>query len=185
MKLKKTILGPILVALFAFVSGGWLLQRGVAAPGAPADDRVLLEIVERLSRDYVDTHEREDLYRMAVEGLLKELGDPHTSFMSAEDYNKLRVQTTGEYGGLGIQIAERDDARYRPKDLFLGDPHVRFHIGENGRLDEPALGVVTFLETVAAARERRFVDLLADADVPEDLLHRVFMDHRPDIGFWI
>jgi carboxyl-terminal processing protease len=107
MKLKRTILGPILVALFAFVSGGWLLQRGVDA-GREPDGRVLLEIVERLSRDYVDAERTEDLYRMAVEGLLRELGDPHTSYMSAEDYARLRVQTTGEYGGLGIQIAERD-----------------------------------------------------------------------------
>src|SRR5690606_17443331 len=107
MKLKRTVLGPILVALFAFISGGWLLQRGVEAAREP-DGRVLLEIVERLSRDYVDADRTEDLYQMAVDGLLRELGDPHTSFMSAEEYARLRVQTTGEYGGLGIQIAERD-----------------------------------------------------------------------------
>jgi carboxyl-terminal processing protease len=108
MKLKRTILGPILVALFAFLSGGWLLQRGVDSSRGALDPRVLVEILERISRDYVDEHRADDLYRMAVEGFLRELGDPHTSFMSAEDYNRLRVQTTGEYGGLGIQIAERD-----------------------------------------------------------------------------
>src|SRR5688572_2160444 len=108
MKLKRTVLGPILVALFAFVSGGWLLQRGGDTPGTAPDRAVLLEILDRLSRDYVDEHPGDDLYEMAVEGLLKELGDPHTSFMSASDYNQLRISTTGEYGGLGIQIAERD-----------------------------------------------------------------------------
>jgi carboxyl-terminal processing protease len=108
MKLKRTILGPILVVLFAFISGGWLLQRGVDTARAGPDSRVLIEILERLSRDYVDEHRTEDLYRMAVEGLLRELGDPHTSFMSAADYQNLRVSTTGEYGGLGIQISERD-----------------------------------------------------------------------------
>jgi carboxyl-terminal processing protease len=108
MKLKRTILGPMLVALFAFASGGWLLQRGVDTARSAPDGRVLIEILERISRDYVDEHQAEDLYRMAVEGLLRELGDPHTSFMTARDYARLRVQTTGEYGGLGIQIAERD-----------------------------------------------------------------------------
>ncbi|MEX0912121.1 MAG: S41 family peptidase [Gemmatimonadota bacterium] len=108
MKLKRTILGPILVALFAFVSGGWLLQRGVASDRSEPDGRVLIEILERISRDYVDEERTDEIYRMAVEGLLRELGDPHTSYLSAEDYNRLRVQTTGEYGGLGIQIAERD-----------------------------------------------------------------------------
>lgn len=108
MKVKRTILGPILVVLFAFVSGGWLLQRGVDAARTEPDGRVLIEILERISRDYVDAERTSDLYRMAVEGLLRELGDPHTSFMTADDYRDLRVQTSGEYGGLGIQIAERD-----------------------------------------------------------------------------
>jgi carboxyl-terminal processing protease len=108
MKLKRTIVGPILVALFAFISGGWLLQRGVDGPRSSFDARVLVEILERISRDYVDEHAAPDLYQMAVEGLLRELGDPHTSFLSAEDYANLRVQTSGEYGGLGIQIGEKD-----------------------------------------------------------------------------
>ncbi len=107
MKLKRSILGPVLVALFAFVSGGWLLQRGVEG-GSDANARVLLEVLERVSRDYVEQERTDDLYRMAVDGLLRELGDPHTSFMTAEEYRDLRVTTTGEYGGLGIQIAERD-----------------------------------------------------------------------------
>ena len=106
MKLKRSILGPVLVALFAFVSGGWLLQRGVEG-GSDANARVLLEVLERVSRDYVEQERTDDLYRMAVDGLLRELGDPHTSFMTAEEYRDLRVTTTGEYGGLGIQIAER------------------------------------------------------------------------------
>jgi carboxyl-terminal processing protease len=109
MKLKRTILGPILVALVAFVSGGWLLQRGVAGERSAFESaRVLEEVLQRVSRDFVEQHQSTDLYRMAVQGLLRELGDPHTAFMTAEEYNALRVQTTGEYGGLGIQISERD-----------------------------------------------------------------------------
>src|SRR5690606_10550694 len=65
------------------------------------------EIMSRVSRDYVDEHSQDELYQMAVDGMLMKLGDPHTSFMSKKAYDDLRVQTTGEYGGLGIQIAER------------------------------------------------------------------------------
>jgi carboxyl-terminal processing protease len=109
MKLKRALLGPLVVALVAFVSGGWLLQRGVAGESSAFQQaRILEEVLNRISRDYVDQRPTEDLYRMAVDGLIRELGDPHTAFMTAEDYNALRVQTTGEYGGLGIQIAERD-----------------------------------------------------------------------------
>lgn len=107
MKLKRTVLGPVLVAAVAFVSGGWLLQRQVAVADNALDGRIFEEILSRVNRDYVDEHSPNELYEMAVDGLLRELGDPHTSFMSREDYEDLRVQTTGEYGGLGIQIAER------------------------------------------------------------------------------
>lgn len=109
MKLKRTILGPIVVVLLAFVSGGWLLQRGVAAQGSAFGEVQLLNaVLNRLTTDYVDEHSAAEIHRMAVEGVLRELGDPHTSFMSAEDYAELRMSTTGEYGGLGIQISERD-----------------------------------------------------------------------------
>ncbi len=109
MKLKRTLLGPLVVAMVAFVSGGWLLQRGVAGESSAFQQaRILEEVLNRISRDYVDQRPADELYRMAVDGLLRELGDPHTAFMSAEEYNNLRIQTTGEYGGLGIQIAERD-----------------------------------------------------------------------------
>src|SRR5690606_3512422 len=108
MKLKRTVMGPILVAAVAFVSGGWLLQRQVSMADGGVDSRIFDEILSRVSRDYVDEHSQDELYQMAVEGLLYELGDPHTSFMSKKAYDELRVQTTGEYGGLGIQIAERN-----------------------------------------------------------------------------
>jgi carboxyl-terminal processing protease len=109
MKLKRTILGPVLVAGVAVLSGGWLLQHeSVAAGPSGVDPQVFDEVLSRVSRDFVDPHSQDELYKMAVEGMLYELGDPHTNFMTAEEYNDLRVQTTGEYGGLGIQIAERN-----------------------------------------------------------------------------
>jgi carboxyl-terminal processing protease len=109
MKLKRTVLGPALVAGIAFVSGGWLLQRGVAEQaGMFQSSRLFEEVLQAISTRYVDEHPNTDLYRKAIDGMLRELGDPHTSFMTAEEYNNLRIQTTGEYGGLGIEIDVRD-----------------------------------------------------------------------------
>src|SRR5690349_24927292 len=97
MKLKRTILGPVLVAGVAVLSGGWLLQHETAAAGpSGVSPQVFDEVLSRVSRDFVDPHSQDELYKMAVEGMLYELGDPHTNFMSAEEYNDLRVQTTGE-----------------------------------------------------------------------------------------
>lgn len=109
MKLKRTVLGPVMVAAVAMVSGGWLLQQGGGDdPLGVRNQRVFDEVLNRLSTDYVDTYSRTDLYRKAVEGLIRELGDPHTSFMTAEEYAALHAQTTGEYGGLGIQIDQKN-----------------------------------------------------------------------------
>lgn len=109
MKLKRTVLGPALVAGVAFVSGGWLLQRGVAEQASFFENsRIFDEVVRAISSRYVDEHPSADLYKMAIDGMLRELGDPHTSFMTARDYDQLRVQTTGEYGGLGVEIDQRD-----------------------------------------------------------------------------
>lgn len=109
MKLKRTILGPALVAGVAVVSGGWLLQRGVSEQTSIfRSSQLFEEVLRAISTRYVDEHSSAELYRMAIDGMLRELGDPHTSFMTAEEYANLRIQTTGEYGGLGIEIDVRD-----------------------------------------------------------------------------
>ncbi|MGH7459392.1 MAG: S41 family peptidase [Longimicrobiaceae bacterium] len=109
MNFKRSILAPLLVVLAASLSGGWLLQQHPGEEENPARRaRLLDEVIEHLADRYVDERSESELYRMAVEGLLRELGDPHTSFLTAEDYEDLAVQTTGEYGGLGIEISVRD-----------------------------------------------------------------------------
>jgi carboxyl-terminal processing protease len=64
-------------------------------------------VLQYVSQAFVDEKEPSELYRMAIDGMLEELGDPHTAFMPAEDYENLRIQTQGEYGGIGISIAKR------------------------------------------------------------------------------
>ncbi|HSH45794.1 MAG TPA: PDZ domain-containing protein, partial [Longimicrobiales bacterium] len=109
MRMKRTTLMPVLVALIGLTSGGWLLQRGVD-PGQNVyyQTRLLEEVVRHVSTRFVDETDPGQLYQMAIDGMLQELGDPHSSFMTPEDYEKLRVQTQGEYGGLGIEIDIRD-----------------------------------------------------------------------------
>jgi carboxyl-terminal processing protease len=109
MKLKRTVVAPAMVAGVALVSGGWLLQNGVGGQQSVFQRaRIFDEVINYVESRYVEPHTSADLYEKAVEGLLTELGDPHTTFMSAEEYADLHRQTTGEYGGLGIQISSRD-----------------------------------------------------------------------------
>jgi carboxyl-terminal processing protease len=109
MKLKRTVVAPAMVAGVALVSGGWLLQNGVGGQQSVFQRaRIFDEVINYVESRYVEPHTSADLYEKAVEGLLTELGDPHTTFMSADEYADLHRQTTGEYGGLGIQISSRD-----------------------------------------------------------------------------
>jgi carboxyl-terminal processing protease len=109
MKLKRTIVAPALVAGVALVSGGWLLQQGVGADESVYRRAQLFEEVMRyVSTRYVEPTPSSELYQKAIEGMLRGLGDPHTVFMTAEDYAQLHLQTTGEYAGVGIRIAPQD-----------------------------------------------------------------------------
>ncbi len=109
MKIKRSILAPLFVALVAFASGGWLLQKGVSSErNVYATAQLFEDVLRHVSARFVDEKSAGELYRLAIDGMLEELGDPHSVFMTADDYERLRIQTQGEYGGIGIQIAKRN-----------------------------------------------------------------------------
>ncbi|HEX2191511.1 MAG TPA: S41 family peptidase [Longimicrobiaceae bacterium] len=109
MKLKRTIVAPALVAGVALVSGGWLLQHGVSEQRSIYEQaRVFDEVMTLLSQRFVDRPSSGDLYRMATEGMIQELGDPHTTFLTPEEFNEFYTTMSGEYAGIGAQIVERD-----------------------------------------------------------------------------
>jgi carboxyl-terminal processing protease len=109
MKIKRTILAPVLVATFAMATGGWFLQRGIGQErNLYANARLFEDVLRFVSESFVDQKQAPELYRMAIDGMLEQLGDPHTSLMVASDYERLRLQTQGEYGGIGVQIDRRN-----------------------------------------------------------------------------
>ena len=108
MRLRRTWLSPLMVALIALVSGGWLLQQGTAHEDAYSQSKLLDEVLRLVSERYVEETEPAELYRMAIDGLLTELGDPYTDFLDRDEWKDLQLSTTGNYGGLGIRIDEQD-----------------------------------------------------------------------------
>ena len=107
MKGRRAILTPLVVAVTALASGGWLLQRSAGENSLYANARLFETVLQRVERSFVDPEDTDTLYRMAIDGMLQELGDPHSSYLPAAEYEKLRVQTEGEYAGLGVQIIKR------------------------------------------------------------------------------
>jgi carboxyl-terminal processing protease len=107
MQLKRSFWKPAVVGLIAVVSGGWLLQQG-AQGNVYLNHQMLQDVVRVISDRFVEQVQPAELYDMAVEGLIEQLGDPHTTLLKPEDYSQLRLTTTGNYGGLGIRIDEKD-----------------------------------------------------------------------------
>ncbi|UCC82327.1 MAG: S41 family peptidase [Gemmatimonadota bacterium] len=107
MQLKRSFWKPAAVGLVAIVSGGWLLQQG-AQGNVYLNQKMLQDVIRVVSDRFVEPVDPADLYDMAVEGLIEQLGDPHTTLLRPEDYSQLRLTTTGNYGGLGIRIDEKD-----------------------------------------------------------------------------
>ena len=98
-----------LVAVISFLSGGWLLQRGVASGGNVYQQaRLFDDVLGHVSAYYVDSIGETDLYERATRGMLEQLKDPYSVLLTGEDYRALTEQTSGNYAGLGIQIDVRD-----------------------------------------------------------------------------
>ena len=65
------------------------------------------DIFERIRSEYVEEVSSKDLIEAAIDGMLTSL-DPHSSYLSADDAAKMRVQTRGEFGGLGIEVTQQE-----------------------------------------------------------------------------
>ncbi|WP_292284416.1 S41 family peptidase [Marivita sp.] len=65
------------------------------------------DIFERIRSQYVEDVNESDLIEAAIDGMLTSL-DPHSSYLSPEDAADMRVQTRGEFGGLGIEVTQED-----------------------------------------------------------------------------
>jgi carboxyl-terminal processing protease len=97
------------VAVLSFFSGGWLLQQGVQNDGGVyRQARLFDEVMSHVQAYYVDSLGEANLYNKATEGLLDQLQDPYSVLLQGESYQALNETTTGNYGGLGIQIDVRD-----------------------------------------------------------------------------
>ena len=65
------------------------------------------DIFERVRSQYVEEVSTDDLVTAAINGMLTSL-DPHSSYLSAKDFEDMQVQTRGEFGGLGIEVTQEE-----------------------------------------------------------------------------
>lgn len=109
--MKNRILGVL--AVVGFVGGLFAAQSAVYAADVDkvknsAETYRLLnlfgDVFERVRNDYVETPTDEELIESAIAGMLTSL-DPHSSYMNAKSFTEMKVNTRGEFGGLGIQVS--------------------------------------------------------------------------------
>jgi carboxyl-terminal processing protease len=65
------------------------------------------DIFERIRGQYVEEADTNKLIEAAINGMLTSL-DPHSSYLAPKDFDDMRVQTRGEFGGLGIEVTQED-----------------------------------------------------------------------------
>ncbi len=81
------------------------------AEGLPLDElRTFAEVFERIKRTYVDEVDDRTLLKNAMRGMLEGL-DPHSSYLDQQDWQDLRENTDGEFGGIGIEVGMEDDGK--------------------------------------------------------------------------
>jgi carboxyl-terminal processing protease len=104
----------IVVLMFSAVLTGWFatgwLQgpRPAQAETAYAELQLFTDVLSIVRRSYVEEVPVKDLVYGAIDGMLASL-DPHSGFMPPEVYKELKIDTRGEFGGLGIEITLKDD----------------------------------------------------------------------------
>ncbi len=65
------------------------------------------DIFERIRAEYVEEVDETELIEAAIDGMLTSL-DPHSGYLSPEDAAEMRVETRGEFGGLGIEVTQEE-----------------------------------------------------------------------------
>ena len=108
---RQRIIVTTAVAVVAFLSGGWFMQQGSRRDDSVYQRaRLFDDVMSHISDYYVDPIDERQLYNMAISGMVNELHDPYSVFLTGKSLSGMSEVTTGNYGGLGIQIEYRDNA---------------------------------------------------------------------------
>lgn len=149
----------ILLGVFMGICGSVFAEKDDSKPPVdtetiPYEDlRTFTEIFGRIKKDYVEPVSDKKLLEYAVKGMLSGL-DPHSAYLDTEEYQELKEGTTGQFGGLGIEVMMEngfvkvvspiDDTPAQKAGIKAGDLIIKLN-------DKPVKGM-TLTEAVKVMR---------------------------------
>ena len=99
------LLGGVLGMTLAVGQGVFAERNGESLP--LEDLRTFTEVFAKIKNDYVEPIDDKTLLENAIRGMLSGL-DPHSTYLVPDDYQDLQAGTSGEFGGLGIEVGMED-----------------------------------------------------------------------------
>ncbi len=111
---KPNAFQPLLIGLVLIVGIFLGTQLGKDAqlfdfqPNSGGDADKLLQVLERIEDNYVDSVDGDDLVERAIETLLDDL-DPHSFYISPEEFSRMSEQMQGGFDGIGVEFMIEDD----------------------------------------------------------------------------
>lgn len=96
-----------LALLVAGMAASPVVNPAASETGAYSELRAFSEVLSLVEENYVNKVDAKKLIRGAIRGMLRTL-DPHTTYLNPEFFKEMQVETTGRFGGLGVEISIRD-----------------------------------------------------------------------------
>ena len=99
MSLIKKIAFSFFILTFVIISSNAKTQENLY-------DKIDLfsEVLDKINKEYVDEVDQSEAMDAAINGVLQSL-DPYSAYMTPESYQSMQTETSGEFGGLGIEVS--------------------------------------------------------------------------------
>jgi len=108
IRMSAGVLTGIVLGLALSLSFGVFANKQEGAEAIPLEDlRTFTDVYMRIKRNYVEDVNDSELLENAIRGMLSGL-DPHSSYLSERDFRDLQIGTSGEFGGLGLEVGMED-----------------------------------------------------------------------------
>jgi carboxyl-terminal processing protease len=106
--LPLTVMRTLGLVCGLLASVAWADAAGSKAEHTYRQLELFARVLSYVQNNYVESVDEQQLVHGAIKGMLETL-DPHTVFMPPDVFKEMKIDTSGEFGGLGIEIAKKND----------------------------------------------------------------------------